>query len=109
MTTSFPAYRIGTHNSRNVYRVANTGNHLDDVHIACVFDPDDGELVATALSCFAAALDRATDAAAGNEPGVAGGQLADAMRDAIDFTHHGFRDTPDTRKSAPVAAQQEDK
>jgi hypothetical protein len=93
---TFPAYRTGTHNARNIYRVAGTSSHYDDTHIACVFDPDDGELVATALSCFAAALNRAT----GHDPdgqSTADHDLADAIHDAIgDYAFHVVDDNGHT-------------
>ncbi len=68
-----PAFRTGTHNPRNIYRVAGTGNHLDDTHFAVAIDEDDGELIATALSAFSAALEAAPRR-------LAGPQLAKALR-----------------------------
>lgn len=68
-----PGFRVGRKNPRNIYRNAGTGNYEDDQHFAVALDPDDGELIATALSAFTAALDTA-------QRRLAGPQLRDAMK-----------------------------
>lgn len=45
------AYRVGTHNQRNLYRINRlSDNHKDDEHVGVVFDPAFGPVVAAALN-----------------------------------------------------------
>jgi len=46
-------YRTGNRNPRNVYRVdVDDAGNTQDVHVGCMFDPDDGPLVARALNAW---------------------------------------------------------
>jgi hypothetical protein len=50
-------YRTGRKNAHDIYRIDRDSNDfLSDVHIGCVFNEEDGAMVAAALDVYATAI-----------------------------------------------------